>query len=111
MGYHALDAIRLSQRCYPISLSICWTTENGYDRKNQSFLASSFRSRSDMESFMRVVIQVERGDSIPDSWKKYYLYNPSVPGDYSDIHTAINKVVDKAKKDPSKPRSVRILLR
>jgi len=51
------------------------------------------------------------GDDIPSSWKKYYQYNPCVPIDYYDIHTALNEAIGNAKQDSSKPRGVRVLLR
>ena len=51
------------------------------------------------------------GDDIPQSWKKYYQYNPCVPVDYSSIHSAINETTTTAQRDPSKPDAVRVLLR
>lgn len=53
----------------------------------------------------------EEGDDVPDSWKKYYQYNPCVPVDYSNIHTAVSEVTGNAKADSSKPRAIRVLLR
>jgi hypothetical protein len=55
--------------------------------------------------------QWEEGDDVPDSWKKYYQYNPCVPVDYSNIHTALSEVTGNAKKDSSKQRAIRVLLR
>lgn len=51
------------------------------------------------------------GDDIPESWKKYYQYNPCVPVDYFDIHTALSEAIRNAKEDSSKPREIRVLLR
>jgi len=51
------------------------------------------------------------GDDIPQSWKKYYQYNPCVPVDYSSIHSAINETTTTAQRDSSKPGAVRVLLR
>eukprot|EP00536_Pseudo-nitzschia_multiseries_P004865 jgi/Psemu1/189161/e_gw1.85.40.1 len=53
----------------------------------------------------------KEGDETPVSWKKYYQYNPCVPVDYSNIHNAMNDAIGKAKADPSKPSTVRVLLR
>lgn len=53
----------------------------------------------------------KEGDVVPDSWKKFYQYNPCVPVDYSSIHTALRKVIGKAGEDPSGPSVIRVLLR
>jgi len=53
----------------------------------------------------------KEGDDIPDSWKKYYQYNPCVPVDYSNVHTALSEAIGKAKGDVSKPSAIRVLLR
>mmetsp|Transcript_64234 Transcript_64234/g.73956 ORF Transcript_64234/g.73956 Transcript_64234/m.73956 type:complete len:569 (+) Transcript_64234:210-1916(+) len=52
----------------------------------------------------------KEGDLIPESWKKYYQYNPCVPVDYSTVHGALS-VIEKAKVDSLQPSVVRILLR
>mmetsp|Transcript_22620 Transcript_22620/g.47462 ORF Transcript_22620/g.47462 Transcript_22620/m.47462 type:complete len:463 (+) Transcript_22620:468-1856(+) len=53
----------------------------------------------------------KEGDEAPNSWKKYYQYNPCVPVDYSNIHNALNDAIGNAKDDPSEPSIVRVLLR
>eukprot|EP00533_Pseudo-nitzschia_delicatissima_P014439 CAMPEP_0197277028 /NCGR_PEP_ID=MMETSP1432-20130617/16398_1 /TAXON_ID=44447 /ORGANISM="Pseudo-nitzschia delicatissima, Strain UNC1205" /LENGTH=521 /DNA_ID=CAMNT_0042743173 /DNA_START=235 /DNA_END=1800 /DNA_ORIENTATION=+ len=79
--------------------------------KTNPFWRELIEQESTWRRLCEMLYKWKEGDDIPKSWKKYYQFNPCVPVDYSSIHTAIRKTTVNAKKDSSRPKAFRVLLR